>query len=579
MNTWNLDILYTSYEDERFTADFTKMIHIFENFSTYVETLDSQSIEDIITYLEELQELSAKLYGYLNLRITTNTIDPTSSKYMNQLQMAHAKAAKAEKIIDKYLAEKVNIDTLEQDHPTLVHYKFYFSELKKQIKHLLSNDVEDVVAKLNVSGGNGYENLHDYLTSTLEVNYLDEIITLPAVRNLAYSSDAAVRKAGYEAELTAYDKIKGPVSFALNNIKAEVLTLCQLRGYESVLDMTLEHSNMSKSTLDAMIEAIEEYLPKFHLYLQTKAKILGHEGSLPWYDLFAPFESTSKSYTIEEARTILVENFSTFSPDLATLVERSFDEQWIDFDPRSGKVGGAYCHNLGMVKQSRILTNYDGSLSDIVTLAHELGHAYHGMHIENHAPLNRDYSMPVAETASTFNENIILNAMIQKADKETKIALIESQLQDLTQIICDIYSRFKFESAVFANRSDHFMFDTELCEMMLNAQKEAYGEGLDSSTLHPYMWVNKGHYYSSHLSFYNFPYAFGGLFARGLYATYKVEGEAFVERYQALLHATTINTAEDVAAICGIDLRDSSFWKSALQQVSILIDEFIELTA
>jgi oligoendopeptidase F len=260
------------------------------------------------------------------------------------------------------------------------------------------------------------------------------------------------------------------------------------------------------------------------------------------------------------------------------MIEQAFDEEWIDFYPHAGKVGGAFCDNLPYVKQSRILTNFDGTLSDVVTLAHELGHAYHGLNIQNHLPLNWDYSMPVAETASTFNETVIMNAAIAEAEGSEKLALLESQLQDVTQIICDIYSRFLFESAVFEKRRDSFMFSAELEQMMLETQKSAYGDGLDHSLLHPFMWVCKSHYYRDSLNFYNFPYAFGGLFARGLYAQYQEEGAAFVPKYRALLNATTISSVEEVARMAGIDLTTPDFWRQSLKTVSDSIDLFLELS-
>lgn len=576
--TWDLTPLYQGYDDPAFQKDLQTVLTQTEEFSTFIENLPTLTLEEIFATIETMSEQFEKIYYYVQLSYTTNTLDPTSSKYLNQLQMTYANRAKNFTVLDHYIASHTQLETLDKEHPTLSKYRFYIEQKQKFSKHLLQDDVEEVIAKLNVSGGNGYSTMHDYLTSTLKVPFQEDIVTLPAIRNLAYAPEQHVRKAAYEAELRALETIKAPISFALNNIKAQVLTLSSLRGYPSVLEMTLEQATMSKSTLDAMMKAIQSTLPKFHEYLKVKATLLGHTNGLPWYDLFAMIGTYDKTFTVEEAKALLLENFESFSSDLANMTQRAFDERWIDFDPRPGKVGGAYCMNLGFIQQSRVLTNYDGSLSDVVTLAHELGHAYHGMHIEHHAPLNRDYSMPVAETASTFNENIIMNAIIKHANKQDKLSLIESQLQDLTQIICDIYSRFLFESRVFAQREDHFMFDDELSQMMVEAQKEAYGDGLDHATLHPYMWVVKGHYYSPGLSFYNFPYAFGGLFARGLYAQYQKEGAPFVEKYQALLHATTINTVEDVAAICGLDLRDETFWNDALASVADLIDQFIELT-
>lgn len=442
----------------------------------------------------------------------------------------------------------------------------------------MSEDVEDVIAKLNISAGSAWSSMQSYLTSILDVDYRGEKVTLSEIRNLAYSKDPEVRKDAYEAELKAYEKIKDAVSYSLNNIKTQVNTICELRGYESPLELTLEQSRMKKETLDAMLEAIKEYLPVFHKYLKHKAKLLGHNNGLPWYDLFAPLGESEAKFTVEEARKYLVDNFRGFSDDMADLIDQAFEERWIDFLPRRGKVGGAFCENLPFVKQSRILTNFSGNLNDVCTLAHELGHAYHGMHIQEHLPLNTDYSMPVAETASTFNELLIMEAAIKQASEKEKIALIESQLQDVTQIICDIYSRYLFESEVFDRCRKEFLFADELNEIMLNAQKTAYGDGLDPNCLHPYMWVVKSHYYSEVLSFYNFPYAFGGLLARGLYEKFKNEGKDFVPKYQAMLRATTVNTVEGAAREAGINLEDPDFWRQSLKSVEKTIEEFIRIS-
>ena len=184
--------------------------------------------------------------------------------------------------------------------------------------------------------------------------------------------------------------------------------------------------------------------------------------------------------------------------------------------------------------------------------------------------------MPVAETASTFNECVVMaSAIKQAASKDEQLALIESQLQDATQIICDIYSRFRFEKMVFDHREEQFMHADTLCGFMLEAQKQSYGDGLDHNCLHPYMWVCKGHYYGS--TYYNFPYAFGGLFARGLYALYEKEGASFVPRYKKLLHTTTVATAENTAKVADIDLTDKNFWRGALQTIADQIDLFCAL--
>nr|WP_288294872.1 M3 family oligoendopeptidase [uncultured Granulicatella sp.] len=572
---WSLKEIYPSFESEEFKRDFERFSNFREVFNSLTLEDNLESIKAAIASLEEFSVLSSRLGNYINLTLTANTTDETANKYRTLFGNAYAALNSAYTKVYKFIG---SVETDITSDENLKDYEFYFAEAKQQYKHLLSDELEDVIAKFSISGGDGWEQLFEAMTSGVEGEFKGEKVTLSEIRNMAYDADAAVRKEAYETELKMYDTIKEPIAFALNNIKQQVLTETSLRGFESPLAQTLEASRMSRKTLDALLEAIREYLPQFRAYLKHKASLLGHENGLPFYDLFAPIGESSRRFTIEESKEFLLENFKGFSEDLAQMTKEAYENNYIDFLPRKGKVGGAFCSNLPFIKQSRILTNFSGSLSDVVTIAHELGHAYHGLHIENHRVLNQEYSMPVAETASTFNENIVMNTVIRQASDAEKVALLESQLQDTTQIIVDIYSRYLFESAVFENREKSFMFSKDLEQLMLDAQKEAYGDGLDSDAMHPYMWACKPHYYSSGLSFYNFPYAFGGLFSKGLYAIYQEQPEGFVEKYQELLRATTVTSAEDTAKVLGVDVEDSAFWKKALAQVADNIEQFIALT-
>lgn len=575
MYEWTLEDLYPSFESQEFKQDVEAYKALKEKFESLTLEDSVEGITQVVKLLEESTVLTGRLYNYIHLTLATDTTHETATQVEVQLAGVSADLQATYAKVSKFLG---TIQTDITTDPFLAEYRYYFEEAKKDATHLLSDELEEVLAKMSISGGKAWSQLFDFMWSSAQGEYKGEVVTLSEIRGKAYDSDAEVRKSAYEAELKMYDAIKEPIAFSLNHIKKEVLTTSQLRGFESPLAHTLEASRMSRETLDALLEAIREYLPNFRKYLRHKAALLGHENGLPFYDLFAPVGNSSRTFTVEESKDYLIENFKTFSADLAEMTEEFFDKHYIDFYPRKGKVGGAFCANLPMIKQSRVLTNFTGSLSDVVTLAHELGHAYHGLHIENHRPLNQDYSMPVAETASTFNENIIMNTAIKEASDEEKIALIESQLQDTTQIIVDIYSRYLFESAVFENREQSFMFSKDLEEMMLSAQKEAYGDGLDQAYLHPYMWACKPHYYSTGLSFYNFPYAFGGLFSKGLYAIYQEQPEGFVEKYQELLRATTVSSVEDTAKVLGVDVSTPEFWKKALAEVADSIEAFIALT-
>lgn len=577
---WNLNPIYNGFDDPQYARDIHTLRQTVQELDTFCQHLDEKDpLEGLRTGLlmqEKMLWLAQKLIGYASFRQAANTLDEQANSNLGLVLGIYSNSAAPCAAFDGWAAKLPNLSQLIASDELLSEYRFMLENVAQSSAHLLPGIGEAVAAKLHLSGSNAWAEMHQFLTSTVPVSYRGENTTLTAVRALAYSEDAAVRKDAYEAELACYEAIKEPAAFALNSIKLETLTEGRLRHYASPLDWTLADSHLQKRTLDAMFAAIDEYLPKFWQYLAAKGKALGHENGLPWYDMFAPMGKSSGGLTTEFTRDYLVETFSHFDSELSAMVAEAFDNAWIDFYPRPGKTGGAFCEGIPSMEESRIMTNFTGTFSDVVVLAHELGHAFHNYCLKGHRPLNRNYSMPVAETASTFNECVVMNKAIKDAaDDAEKLALLESQLRDVTQIICDIYSRYLFEAAVFANREKHFMNADALCAMMNEAQKKTYGTGLDQSTLHPYMWVCKSHYYGA--IYYNFPYAFGGLFARGLYARYEQEGESFLPKYKQLLHTTSVATAEETAKVAGIDLTDKAFWQSALQIVAKKIDMFCEL--
>ena len=525
---WNLDPIYKGFDDPAFEQDLAALKEMVASFAAFTETLASanaaEALRSGIAQEERIESTAMKLGEYASLRQSADTKNPEAGSHMGRVMAVLAGLAAPMAAFESWASKLPNLMDLVKADENLKDYEFLFSNMAESSRYLLPGVGEAVMAKMKMSGGDAWSDMQQYLTSTVPVSYRGNTTNLSSIRNLAYDEDASVRKDAYEAEIAAYDRIKDAVAYALNSIKLETISDCQLRGYESPLARTLKKSHMQKATLDAMLSAMDEFSPKFWQYLKAKAKALGHENGLPWYDLFAPMGKSSTKFTTEAARDFLVNLFAEFDSELSDMVATAFDNAWIDFYPRDGKAGGAFCAGVECLGESRILTNFDGMFGDVVTLAHELGHAFHNQCIKNHRPLNHDYSMPLAETASTFNECVVMASAISKAaDKDEKIALIESQLQDITQVICDIYSRFRFEAMVFENREEKFMDAATLCSFMETAQKQSYGDGLDHSCLHPFMWVCKSHYYGP--TFYNFPYAFGALFARGLYAQYEKEAQ------------------------------------------------------
>jgi pepF/M3 family oligoendopeptidase len=328
-----------------------------------------------------------------------------------------------------------------------------------------------------------------------------------------------------------------------------------------------------------MLGAMEESLPTFRRYFKAKAARFGGEA-LPWWNVFAPTGKMDKEYSFEEARDFILKNFGTFSPELQEFARNAFENSWIDAEQRKGKRGGAFCMGVPGVKESRILCNFDGSLDQVMTIAHELGHGYHNFNMfqAGKTPLQRQTPMTMAETASIMCETISFNAMMESiTDPQEELALLETALIGDSQVIVDIYSRFLFEKEVFERRKKSDLDADELCEIMEEAQGATYGDGLDEKYRHKFMWTWKPHYYSAGLSFYNFPYAFGMLFGVGLYAVYKQRGEDFIPDYKKLLSSTGEAPAAELAARFDIDIRDKQFWADSLAVVGKRVDRYCEL--
>ncbi len=580
---WNLSVLYDSITDPKYEADIKKLEEAFKETEEIVANADKMDdltkAEKILKVSETKESLLIKLYNFISLLESTDSKNGDYMAQESRLDRLMSKSAANEVACDRLLAELPDVEALAAKSELVNTYKAYINRIKEKAKHFLSNEEEAVYSLMNMTGGSAWGSLHSFLTSTLKVDYEGKQVTLSEIRNLAYSPDAAVRKAAYEAEIAAYDKVKDSIAFALNNIKNQNREVGKKRNYTSPLDEALFKSKMSKATLDAMFSAIDDYLPDFRRYLKAKGKILGHNNGLPFYDLFAPLGKNDKKYSLEECKETLLTCFENLSPDMSALMKEAFENEWIDFYPRDGKVGGAFDCGLGNeIKQSRVLTNYDGSFSSVDTLAHELGHAFHDRQLANEATLNQDYPMPIAETASTFNETFLGAYMLKKATgDEEKLALLDSELIEQTQCMVDIYSRYLFETAVFEQTEDKFLMADDLSKIMLDAQDKTYGDGLDPEVKHQYMWVCKGHYYSSSLSFYNFPYAFGNLFAGGLYALFLKDGEKFFARYKEMLRLTPVHSIEEDGAELGIDLTKKEFWTASLETIKGEIDEFCEI--
>ena len=545
--SWSLSEIYKSFKDEGFINDILKLdkcIEDIKNFgTTFFERRDSniKKIEEYIKKRSKFEKLSNKLEIFINLSLSVNTKDKEALKYSDILEKKLTEVVETFAKIEKWISSLENLSYIINQSSILKEHEFFLFEIVEKGRYILSEKEENIISNMKNTGSSAWAKLKDNLVSNLMVDINGKEEPLTVVLNMAYDKDEKVRKSAYEAEIKSYKKVEEGVAAALNGIKGEVITISNIRGYKSPLQMTLLDSRMDEESLNAMLSAMKESLPVFRKYLRRKGELLGHKNGLPFYDLYAPIVDCEMKFSYEEAGDFVEKNFRSFSESLGNYARKAINNRWIDVMPKEGKVGGAFCENIHSIGESRFLLNFGGSFSDVVTMAHELGHGFHGECLKNEKILNFDYPMPIAETASTFCETIIKTAAIKNANKKEALAILETEICDDTQVIVDIYSRFLFEKNLFEKRKECALSVEEIKNLMLAAQKEAYGDGLDQNFLHPYMWLWKPHYYDADYNFYNYPYAFGLLFSKGLYAEYLKRGDSFIKDYEKLLSITGKN--------------------------------------
>ncbi|MGQ9547973.1 MAG: M3 family oligoendopeptidase, partial [Roseiflexus sp.] len=553
-----------------------------------IDRRDRQSTDDaaiaafdtVVPALNDLLEQFSTLRAYVYSFVATDSRNDQAQATFSLLMREGVRLTKLLRRLTAWLGG-LDVETLIRRSTVARNHAYLVHRATEEARHLMSPAEEELAAELDLSGGIAWARMYQNLTSQIlvPIERDGQTIELPMsqVRNLARDPDRAVRRSAHEAELAAWERAALPLASALNSIKGQVLTLSRRRRWGSPLEASLFDNGIDRATLDAMMTVAREFFPDFRRYLRAKARLLGLER-LAWYDLFAPVGSGGRSWRFSDAGSFIVAQFTRYSPRMGDFAARAFRERWIDAEPRSGKVGGAFCMSLRS-DESRILLNHDSTADSMFTLAHELGHAYHNLNLAQQTMLNRDTPMTLAETASIFCETIVRNAALQDAGRDEALEILEAFLSGACQVVVDITSRFLFETALFEQRATRDLSVAELCALMLDAQKQTYGDALDEHTLHPFMWAVKGHYYSSGFSFYNYPYMFGLLFGLGLYAIYQRASDAFQARYDDLLASTGLESPLELAARMGIDLRSPAFWRASLEIIRRDIDRFESLAA
>lgn len=590
---WNLDSLFSSINSPEYKsalAEFTSGMENLESLLASARTFITQANDhfDFPVWLKgflEADEKVSALCGTLNAyAYIIYSVDTTNTDFLNNITQIDNLTLRYKQLDLTFksvlLANSGRLEDFYKRFPEFEEYRYILNETLEETKHQMSPLEEKLAGELQQTGGDAWDRLHEQLISNLKDAETGK--TFNELRNDAYSADPELRKSAYHKEISLLKQNEIAFAACLNNLKGETLTLNRHRKWQNPLDRSLASARLSQQTLDALIGSIEESLPLWREYFNLKADFLHKNGGtvsqdkkgLAFYDLFAPLSTKdseksgdlllSKEWTFDEARDYIIERYSSFSAEMGEFAKKAFAENWIDAEVRAGKVGGAYDEDFALGHQSRIMTNFTGAFSDIITLAHELGHAYHFSCMKGKPSAFFSYPMTLAETASTFAETIVKQDMISKCSDSEKIQILDLDLQDVSQVLVDILCRFYFERSVFEERKSGELNSDDFCRLMREAQEKSYGNGLNTER-HEYMWAVKSHYYSTGLDFYNFPYAFGQLFAAGLYARYQKEGAAFAKTYAELLSNTGNMSCEDLCKKAGFDITKKDFWKSGIE--------------
>ena len=560
---WDLESIYPSVTSPLFEDDINAIYQKAEELKSKSADKNS-SILSILSLYDEMADIVENVGSYVYTSFSVNTTDRDVLAAMGKAEKAQTVASDASTVMVHYLSQRTD----EFSSPELEPYALFLKEVKTEAEHMMSLEEEALANEMLQVSASAWSRLQESVTASIH----DGDKTLTQLRGLAMDSDRSVRKDAYEREVKILADNKTAIAAALNGVKGTALLLEKRRGWKDPLDRSCNTARISRKALSALIEALEESLPIFRDYLKTKAKLLGLER-LEWYDMFAPVGDASMSFTFEEAKALIIDAYSSFSPEVGAFIKNALDSHWVDPEAHEGKIGGAYDIYFPKKKESRVMMNWEGTYDSVSTLAHELGHAYHDSVVKNYPASQRSYPMTLAETASIFGETVIFQEVLKKADKDQQLSLIEAYVQGACQVCVDILSRFYFERSAFEARKDGEVTADDFSAMMLKAQEDTYGDGL--GVKHQYMWAVKGHYYNEGFSFYNYPYAFGQLFALGLFAS-KDSVPDFPKHYKEVLSMTGRFEAKEVAAAAGCDIEDKEFWKKGISVIAGYIEKMKE---
>ena len=462
---------------------------------------------------------------------------------------------------------------------------FALDEVRRLGREKMAPDRERLAQELAVNGYHAWNRLYDKMAGDMQVDFESEgtsrKISLGQLAMYMSNSRREVRREAFERLEAAWETQASLAAMALNFQAGFRLSLYRNRGWDSVLKEPLARGRMQAATLEAMWSAVEAAVPGLLPYVAAKKRLLGIDRFC-WYDQTAPVGSGDRAFSFPEAGDFIKAQLAGFSADMAAFTEQALAQRWVEAENRPGKGAGAFCTGFPTHGETRIFMTWGGEYDHLMTLAHELGHAYHSWVLREAPYLVQRYPMNLAETASTFNELLVTDAALAAASgSRERLMLLDQKLQNALVFFCNLRSRFIFDQAFYTERARGIVPRKRLDELMVEAQRAAFGGILaQPEGCHPLFWASKLHFYITGTPFYNFPYTFGYLFANGVYDRARQEGASFAQSYRRLLSDTGRLSTEEVALKhLGVDLSQREFWDAATARILGDVQPFVKLAA
>jgi oligoendopeptidase F len=586
---WDNSRFYTASNDSRIAstinqlkAEITALANTCDRYNQLIETAElvpETEFDNLITEIAQthdrrtaISKILSNLSTFIASILSVDARDAHASEWKPTIQQLYAELSQATKALDVFLnrASDAFIDRLIQ-HPTLSELSFALNHERKLKDQLLSLAEEKLVTGLSVTGLQSWGNLYTELAGSLQCDVNGESMGLAKAFNLQSSADRATREAAWRSTQTAWEEQSSTVANILNAINGWRLEETKQRGKTRTLhylDKSCHQSRIDRETLNALMDSTYNRRSIGQRALKAMGKVLNIETMQPW-DLFAPPPAAGNDTEIsfEAAIDLIANAFNQLTPEMGDFAIMMAKKGWIDAKPTPNRATGAYCTGFAEPREPRIFMTYEGSMNNVLTLAHELGHAWHNWVMRDLPRYKTFYSMTLAETASIFAETLVRDALMAKAaTKEQKLSIAWEDGAAAAVFLLNIPARYTFEQKLVEQRKQSFVIPTTLKTMMRDSWAHWYEDSLVSYD--EMFWATKLHFSIASLSFYNYPYLFGYLFSLGIYAQKARYGEAFNDLYTKLLRDTGSMTAEElVQAHLQQDIRHPEFWQASLDIV------------